>query len=87
MLRQVLNQNKDATKMVMKAEEGIVVNSKKKIGYKGYKNPVWSTLPFGKIYSAIVYIDTDHDFSILDKIEYFKSKIPIRRRSAQFDQV
>ena len=85
-MRQVLNQNKDATKMVMKAEEGTVVNSKKQSGYKGYKNPVWSTLPFGKIYSAIVYIDSDHDFSILDKTEYFTSKIPIRRRSAQFGQ-
>ena len=51
----VLNQNKDATKMVMKAEEGTVVNSKKRLGYKGYKNPVWSTIPFGRIYSAIAY--------------------------------
>ena len=85
-MRQVLNQNKDATKMVMKAEEGIVVNSRKKSGYKGYKNPVWSTLPFGKIYSAIVYLDSDRDFSILDKTQYFTSKIPIGRRSAQFDQ-
>ena len=82
----MLNQNKDATKMVMKAEEGNVVNSKNRLGYKGYKNPVWSTIPFGKIYSAIAYLDTDHDFSILDKTEYFTSKIPIRRRSAQFDQ-
>ena len=79
-MRQVLNQNKDATKMVMKAEEGIVVNSKKQLGYKGYKNPVWSTLPFGKIYSAIVYLDSDHDFSILDKSQYFTNKIPIRKR-------
>ena len=78
-MRQVLNQNKDATKMVMKAEEGTVVNSKKQSGYKGYKNPVWLTLPFGKIYSAIVYLDSDQDFSVLDKTEYFTSKVPIRR--------
>ena len=71
--------------MVMKAEEGIVVNSRKRNGYKGYKNPVWSTVPLGKIYSAIIYADTDHDFSILDKNEYFTSKIPIRKRSLQFE--
>ena len=68
--------------MVMKAEEGIVVNSQKRSIYQGYKNPVWSTLPFGKIFSAIVYLDSDHEFSILDKNQYFTSKIPIRRQSA-----